>query len=143
MITTLQKIAIVFGFISLASCSATWHLKKACEKEPTICTPERVVYRDTVVVPLEAVTDTFITKQVDTITIENERLKINVRRIHDTLIVNGECKTDTIYREKIIEQPKAIEIVDGTSKWWKYSWYIFGVLLVLLITNSFVKRLFS
>ena len=138
----MKRLASVLILFTLFSCSATWHLKKACEKQPTICTPETIVYRDTVIVPLEAVTDTFITKQVDTITIENERLRIDVRRIHDTLVIDGECKTDTIYREKIIERPKAIEIVDGTSKWWKYSWYILGALLVLLVINSFVRRLF-
>lgn len=112
-------------------------MKKACEKEPTICTPEQTIIKDTVVIEKEAVLDTFVLKTIDTITIEKERLRIDIRRSYDTIEVDAECRTDTIYRDIVVEQPKPVVITEGVSPWWKYA--VFAI--IALAVYSFIKRL--
>ena len=129
------KLLIIF---LLSSCSAAYHLEKACEKEPTICTPEQITLVDTVIIPQEAVRDTFVLSKTDTIEIERERVRIELRRSYDTLEVFAECKTDTIIKTIQVDQPKPIEIVKGVSVWWQYSWYVVIILLIVtLLKNAF------
>ena len=68
----------LFLCLLFTSCSANWHLKRACKKMPSLCTPQ-VVKIDTIV-KIDSVryNDTILMKAVDTITIENERLKLQI-----------------------------------------------------------------
>ena len=96
----LVKLTLV---LLLTSCSAQWHLKKAVQKDPTILEKDTLVVTDTVVVPLVVITDTVTTKQHDTITIVKERMRVQVVRKLDTLIINAQCDSDTII--SIVEIP--------------------------------------
>ncbi len=136
---TLRRIAIVFGLISLTSCSASWHLEKACDKMPEICTPDPVSFVDTVFVPGESIRDTFVFDRVDTIEIERERLRVKILRSYDTIQVDAECLSDTIVRTITLPVPKPVEVVRGVSKWWKYSWVIVGGLFIVMMLMSLVR----
>lgn len=96
----------------LSSCSAQWHLTKAIKKDPTILEKDTLVVQDTVVVPPVVITDTVTTRQHDTIVVEKDRLKVRIVKRLDTLIIEGQCASDTIVRtievpyEKVIYVPK-------------------------------------
>ena len=99
--------------VALTSCSASFHLKRAIQKDPTIIQPEIVQVVDTVIItPSERTETTFVALPIDTITIEKERLRIKIRRIHDTLRVEGECRSDTITITETIELPPVIKYED-------------------------------
>ena len=89
--------------LSLTSCSAQWHLKKAVLKDPTILKKDTLIVRDTVVTPPVAITDTVIMKQHDTINLVKDRLKVSIVKVNDTITIDAICDSDTII--SIVEIP--------------------------------------
>ena len=127
--------------VALTSCSASFHLRRAIEKDPTIIQPEIVQVVDTVIItPLERTETTFVALPIDTITIEKERLRIKIRRIHDTLRVEGECRSDTITITETIELPPVIKYED--RPWWS-KWLMWGLasLFGIKVVNMAIDRL--
>ena len=127
--------------VALTSCSASFHLKRAIQKDPTIIQPEIVQVVDTVIItPLERIETTFVALPIDTITIEKERLRIKIRRIHDTLRVEGECRSDTITITETIELPPVIKYED--RPWWS-KWLMWGLagLFGFKVLNMAIDRL--
>ena len=87
----------------LSSCSAQWHLKKAVSKDPTILERDTLVVTDTVVSPPVAITDTVTLKQHDTITVVKDRLRVQLVKVNDTVIIDAICDSDTII--SVVEVP--------------------------------------
>ena len=118
----------------LSSCSAQWHLKKAIKKDPSIIQESTVSVKDTVVVPPVVITDTVTTKEHDTIIVEKDRLKVRIVKRLDTLIIEGQCASDTIVRT--IEVPVPSIIMKDSDRWYnkvyKFSFYVLLILLLLL-----------
>lgn len=122
----------------LSSCSAQWHLNKAVKKDPTILVKDTLAVQDTVVVPPVVITDTVTTKQHDTIIVEKDRLKVRIVKRLDTLIIEGQCASDTIVRtieipyEKVVyvEKEKPIQVLQR--------WVLYLLLIGFLV--GLVKR---
>ena len=140
IIKVLAIISIIC-LVALTSCSASFHLRRAIQKDPTIIQPEIVQVVDTVIItPSERVETTFVALPIDTITIEKERLRIKIRRIHDTLRVEGECRSDTITITETIELPPVIKYED--RPWWS-KWLMWGLagLFGIKVLNMAIDRL--
>jgi len=140
---TIKVLAIIslICIVALTSCSASFHLRRAIQKDPTIIQPEIVQVVDTVIItPLERTETTFVALPIDTITIEKERLRIKIRRIHDTLRVEGECRSDTITITETIELPPVIKYED--RPWWS-KWLMWGLagLFGIKVVNMAIDRL--
>jgi len=140
---TIKVLAIIslICLIALTSCSASFHLRRAIQKDPTIIQPEIVQVVDTVIItPSERTETTFVALPIDTITIEKERLRIKIRRIHDTLRVEGECRSDTITITETIELPPVIKYED--RPWWS-KWLMWGLagLFGIKVLNMAIDRL--
>ena len=140
---TIKVLAIIslICLVALTSCSASFHLRRAIQKDPTIIQPEIVQVVDTVIItPLERTETTFVALPIDTITIEKERLRIKIRRIHDTLRVEGECRSDTIRITETIELPPVIKYED--RPWWS-KWLMWGLagLFGIKVVNMAIDRL--
>jgi len=95
---------------SLMSCSAQWHLKRAVHLDPTILEKDTLIVNDTVVTPPVAITDTVTLKQHDTIEVVKERLKVQVVKMNDTIIINAECASDTIVRTIEVPYDKIVYV---------------------------------
>ena len=105
--------------LSLTSCSAQWHLKKAVQKDPMILKKDTLVVQDTFVVPPVVLKDTVTLKQHDTITITKDRLRVKIVKVNDTLIIDAKCDSDTIVRT--IEVPyEKIVYVEKATFWDKF-----------------------
>jgi len=89
--------------VLLSSCGAQWHLKKAIKKDPSILKSDTVVVTDTIVTAPVSVRDTVTLQKRDTITITKDRLKVNIVRSFDTIMVDAVCESDTIVQ--LIEVP--------------------------------------
>jgi hypothetical protein len=109
----LRKLALV-SLVAFTSCGG---------EKPIVCTwkkptQETVTIHDTVFTE-RVVSDTVVvTKPSDTIVMEKERLRVRVVRIKDTLLIEGECQTDTIYRTKTVELPVQVKVVQSKWPWW-------------------------
>ena len=117
----------------LSSCSAQWHLRRAVKKDPSIIQESTVSVKDTVVVPPVVITDTVTTKEHDTIIVEKDRLKVKIVKRLDTLIIEGQCASDTIVRT--IEVPVPSIVMKDSDKWYnkvyKFSFYLLVLLVIL------------
>jgi hypothetical protein len=123
----------------LTNCSATWHLKKAVQKDPTILEKDTLVVTDTVVSPPVAITDTVTLKQHDTITLVKDRLKVEIVKVNDTITINAECASDTIITTIEVPYEKIVYVKEKTL-WQKIQSLAFYFALVLLAL-AFIRRL--
>jgi len=129
----------------LTSCSAQWHLSKAIKKDPTILAKDTLVVQDTVVVPPVVITDTVTTKQHDTIVVEKDRLKVRIVKKLDTLIIEGQCASDTIVRTIEIPYEKVIYVPKKTvgQKIQSLVFYFALVLLALYMIRTLMDKVFN
>jgi hypothetical protein len=132
----LVKLTLV---LLLTSCSAQWHLKKAVHKDPTILEKDTLVVMDTVVSPPVAITDTVIMKQHDTITLVKDRLRVNIVKVNDTIIIDAICDSDTII--SIVEVPyDKIVYVEKESLWDKIKNLAIYMGLAFLVFKIIMKQ---
>lgn len=131
----MQKISWAGALIILlTSCSANWHLKQACKKEPSICTPQ-VLKWDTIYV-----TDTleyyeeFYTDVHDTITIDTGSVIVKIIRENNILRTYIKQKGDTVRVTKTITLPPRIIPSDKEYPWWLV--IVAGILFILLILKK-------
>ena len=131
--------------MSLTSCSAQWHLKKAVHKDPTILEKDTLVVTDTVVSPPVAITDTVTLKQHDTITLVKDRLRVKIVKVNDTITIDAICDSDTII--SIVEVPyeKVVYIQQETlmQKVQKRIVQILTVVLAAFLIKLAVKKIFE
>lgn len=100
------KAKLIIILVMLTGCSAEWHLKKAIKKNPSLIQPS-VHTIDTIVIrDFFEFSDTFVTKTIDTITIEKEGVKTIVYRDHDIIKIRTIVKPDTIRIQKTIRVPQ-------------------------------------
>ena len=116
----------------MASCSASWHLKRAIAKDPSIVKPTAVRF-DTIVVTKERkVTDTIVMNDVDTITIERDRVRVRLVRSYDTLMVEGTCLPDTIKIDVIREIPQVVQ-----PRHWRDQFNLWLSVVLLIFSIAF------
>lgn len=146
---------LLIAAITLSSCSASWHIKRAVKKDPTIlkATEVTITHRDTILVR-----DTLYYKGVDTsISFDIDSIRERFRevvlndstRIRVLLQKNGKLllelsrKPDTVYYEKRvpyevrIQAPCPPQVVQPYSWWDKffigYGKFFFAVSILALI----------
>ena len=125
--------------LSLTSCSAQWHLKKAVRKDPTILVKDTLVVRDTVVTQPVAITDTVTLKQHDTITLVKDRLRVNIVKVNDTITIDAICDSDTII--SIVEVPyDKVVYVEKESLWDKIKNLAIYMGLAFLVFKIIMKQ---
>ena len=118
----------------MASCTASFHLKRAIAKDPSILKTAAVRF-DTIVVTKERkLTDTIVMNQRDTITIERDRVRVRLVRSYDTLMVEGTCVSDTIRIDVIREIPQLVQRRSFFTKGDR----VFGWLLFVAAVLAFV-----
>ena len=141
VITKWCVVAITASMMS--SCGASWHLKRAIAKDPTIA-KDTIVRVDTTIVTAERRGgDTLVVR--DTITREIVRggARVRIQRIHDTIRVDVVCPPDTIRITKSIpverliykEQPPKRSLLDQLGM------ILFLILLIsiALMVSRFLK----
>jgi len=125
--------------IFLSSCSAQWHIRQAVSKDPSIFLNNKaIILRDTVYTNSIRV-DTLAHFISDTITIEKERLRIQIKRIHDTLRVVGECRADTIEVVREVQLPPTIEY-RRSPKWKDSVLFILGIFGFSFVVRKILSR---
>jgi len=127
------------GVITLLfqSCGAKYHLNRAIAKDPTIL--DSVVLKvDTIVVTQkEEIRDTLILQRIDTISLERNGVRIDLRRFYDTIEVDVECPPDTIRISKEIRVPQVVYEEKKFKK--KHIWIL--IISAILYTFALIKLL--
>jgi hypothetical protein len=116
----------------LSGCSAQWHLKKACKKQPSICSDSVVVRVDTF-----TVRDTFeyhrvdTTEVVDTIIIDTGSIQVRIIRENNIIRTTVKQKPDTTYITTIRTLPPTVIYKENLFKWW-YLLIIFAIFVIII-----------
>lgn len=117
----------------LTGCSAEWHLRKALKKDPSLLTTKTVTVMDTVVTEPIVVRDTTILKERDTIEIVKDRFRVKIVRSFDTLMIDGGCDADTIYREIKVAVPQVNVRPTKLQRVQSFTfWGLIGLLLIAI-----------
>ena len=92
----------------LPSCGAKYHLSRAIAKDPTILDSVALKVDTMVITQKEVVRDTLLLERIDTLTLERNGVRIDLRRFYDTIEVDVECPPDTIRISKEIKVPQVV-----------------------------------
>ena len=135
----MKYILILLSFL-IISCSAEKRISRILRHHPELLVKDTLLVQDTVIVPqIKADTSFLMIKQVDTFYLEKDRLKIRIIKDYDTLRVEGECKTDTLY--KTIKVPYN-QVVISQSFWFRYGnllMFILACLIFYLLVRKMSK----
>jgi len=114
-----KLISIVCITILFSGCLYT--KKRAIEKFcSTDSIPYSVLVHDTIVIKAIKL-DTFFNSSIDSFTIIKDRLEIRYKKIGEKIYIQGQCKSDTIYKTKLVQ----VQVPTKVKKleWWE-TWYI-------------------
>lgn len=130
------------AILLLTSCSASWHLKRAIKKDPSLLlSRDTVLVHDTQFVTKERVlTDSFFTTCYDTITLEDSFVFTQVIRRDNVIKVYTKCKSDTVRITTKIPFKLPPTVTYKNDPFWKSLAVALGTLLLLIIIIRFVLK---
>jgi hypothetical protein len=115
------------------SCGASWHLKRAIAKDPTIA-KDTIVRVDTTIVTTERrVVDTLVVRDTITREIKSNGARVRVQRLHDTIRVDVVCPPDTI---RVVAEVPVDRIIYKTKAVKRSLLDQLGVILFLILLIS-------
>lgn len=126
--------------LMLSGCSAEWHLTRAIKKDPTILTQKEVIVRDTIVTKPVVVKDTVTLSKTDTIEIVKDRFRVKIMRSYDTLIIDGGCDADTIYRTISVPVPQIVVKETKLQKIQRHTFWGLVSLLFIAIAIIIIRK---
>ena len=134
----LKKGAVLIGLLFLLQgCGAKYHLNRAIAKDPTILDSVVLKVDTLIITQKEEVRDTLILEKIDTITLERNGIRIDLRRVYDTIEVDVQCPSDTIRIQKEIRVPQVIY----EEKSFKKKHLIILIMSIILYTFGLIKLL--
>mgnify|MGYP006971513149 CR=1 FL=1 len=110
------------------------------KKFPHVHTQDTIIQHDTIRLEIPKISvdtmfeiDSFMVRLHDTITLTEERLKIKMYAVHDSVYIEGSC--DTIFVEKIIEREIPIRYYEtkDPDNWKTYLWWGLGIFLLFVM----------
>ena len=130
------------AILLLTSCSASWHLKRAIKKDPSLLlSRDTVLVHDTQLVTKERMlTDSFFTTCYDTVVMEDSFVYTKVIRRDNVVKVYTKCKSDTIRITTKIPYKLPATVSYKNDPTWKILAIVFGSLLLLIIILRFVIK---
>tara|TARA_B110000285_G_scaffold211099_1_gene253494 strand:- start:1261 stop:1680 length:420 start_codon:yes stop_codon:yes gene_type:complete len=134
----IKRGAVLIGLLFLAQgCGAKYYLDRAIAKDPKIL--DSIVLKvDTIIITQkEEIRDTLILQKIDTITLERNGIRIDLRRVYDTIEVDVQCPSDTIRISKEIKVPQLIYQDKNFDR--KYLYLL--IISIILYTFGLIKLL--
>jgi hypothetical protein len=141
-----KKIIILIATLMLSSCGCNYHLKKVEKKCGYSTSTEVVTFHDTIYTE-RIVKDTIFsfTNSSDTVILKQDNLQIKYfYNTHDsTVYIKGECKTDTIYKDRVVTinnktyEWSLKEAIKSNLLW---IGLILFIVLILLIAYKFILK---
>jgi hypothetical protein len=123
----------------LTGCSATYHLKKAVKKDPSILKPVTITVWDTIITPPVYLVDTVaVLENGDSSVIENDTVKIVITKYQDKMIVKTLIKEVPYAVSVQAECPP--QLVQPESKTGKVKDYLLLFLAAALAVMMFLYR---
>jgi hypothetical protein len=128
--------AVLIGLL-FCSCGARYHLNRAIAKDPSILDSVVLKVDTLIITQKEEVRDTLILEKIDTITLERNGIRIDLRRVYDTIEVDVQCPSDTIRISKEIRVPQVVYKEKNFDR--KYLYLL--IISIILYTFGLIKLL--
>ena len=130
--------AVLIGLLFLLQgCGARYHLNRAIAKDPRILDSVALKVDTLIITQKEEVRDTLILQRIDTITLERNGIRIDLRRVYDTIEVDVQCPSDTIRISKEIRVPQVVYQEKNFDR--KYLYIL--IISIILYTFGLIKLL--
>ena len=130
--------AVLIGLLFLLQgCGARFYLNRAIAKDPTILDSVALKVDTLIITQKEEVRDTLILQKIDTITLERNGIRIDLRRVYDTIEVDVQCPSDTIRISKEIRVPQVVYQEKNFDR--KYLYLL--IISIILYTFGLIKLL--
>ena len=127
------RAVLIVGLLFLTQgCGAKYHLNRAIAKDPSILDSVVLKVDTTIITQIQEVRDTLILREIDTITLERNGVRIDLRRVYDTIEVDVQCPPDTIRIQKEIRVPQVVYKEKSFDKW------LISLLIMLFFLYTFV-----
>ena len=134
----LRRGAVLIGLLFLLQgCGAKYYLNRAIAKDPTILDSVVLKVDTLIITQKEEFRDTLILQKIDTLRIIKEGIRIDLRRLYDTIEVDVQCPADTIRIQKEIRVPQVIY----EEKSFKKKHLIILIMSIILYTFGLIKLL--
>jgi len=134
----IKKGAVLIGLLFLLQgCGAKYYLNRAIAKDPTILDSVILKVDTLIITQKEEVRDTLILQKIDTITLERNGIRIDLRRVYDTIEVDVQCPSDTIRIQKEIRVPQVVYQEKNFDR--KYLYLL--IISIILYTFGLIKLL--
>lgn len=129
---------IVILLILLQSCTPAQRLGRLVSKHPELVGTDTVYKQDTTIIESVRADSTFIFSHVtDTFYMDKERLHVKVVRYNDTIQVFGECATDTIIKQIMVQTNEINPVIKERRSLGKtlfdFTLLLFAILAVIVI----------
>lgn len=109
IVAIVRVVLIIAMLMSVSSCGAQYHLRRAIKKDASIVN-DTIVRLDTAFVTEEKiVNDTIVVHDTIVQEIRSEGVVVRIQKIHDTLRVEAICESDTIEIVKEVEVVRLIQ----------------------------------
>lgn len=139
------RVAVIVALlVMLQSCSARYHLRRALKKDASIAS-DTIVQIDTTILTQEKIlVDTLVIQDTIVREIRSDGVIVKLQRIHDTILVDALCESDTIKIMKEVEVVRYIE-EQKTSIFDKMNVLIRSLIALIASVTAFfvVKRMFK
>jgi hypothetical protein len=130
--------AVLIGLLFLLQgCGARYHLNRAIAKDPRILDSVVLKVDTLIITQKEEIRDTLILQKIDTITLERNGIRIDLRRVYDTIEVDVQCPSDTIRISKEIRVPQVVYQEKNFDR--KYLYIL--IISIILYTFGLIKLL--
>jgi hypothetical protein len=130
---------ILISTLLLSGCSASWHLRKAVSKDPSILKPTVVTIWDTIVTPAIYLVDTVaVPGDADSSVIDNDTVRIVITKFQDKIIVKTKVKEIPYTVSVRAECPP--QLIQPDSKTGKVKNYLLIFLAAALAVMMFLYR---
>ena len=129
--------------IVASSCSPTHRLNRLLALHPELKIPDTILINDTLTTPqYEADTVIHIDSIHDTVIVQKDKLEIKLKRIHDTLYIQGKCKADTVIVQRTIpvEKIKIVRADKLDNLIQKIPWIVTGLIFTILLLGLIVLK---
>jgi len=134
----IKRGAVLIGLLFLLQgCGARFYLNRAIAKDPTILDSVVLKVDTLIITQKEEVRDTLILQKIDTITLERNGIRIDLRRVYDTIEVDVQCPSDTIRISKEIRVPQVVYQEKNFDR--KYLYLL--IISIILYTFGLIKLL--
>lgn len=137
----------LFSILLLSiACSPSKRLESLISHHPELMTKDTLTFRDTIILPATKIDTAILIKSLtDTFYLAKDNLQITLKRVHDTLYIQGKCKGDTIYIERKIpvERIKLVKSDKLDNLITKLPWLITGLISLIILTIFLIHKLKS